>query len=108
MNLPEVQMVGLQSAQRLVKLSHRYIFAAPVGTHLCHHEGLISFTFKGDAKPFFTHAIVIIPGIVEKINSCIEGTADEFRGFLLIASCAEMVSAHADSRNLSTRLAKWA
>src|ERR1700680_2186035 len=106
MNLPEVQMVGLQSTQRLVKLSHRYIFAPPMGAHLGHDEGSISFAFKGDPKPFFTHAVVIIPGIVEKINSCVEGTADEFAGFLLIASCSEMISAYADNRNLRSRLTK--
>ena len=41
-NLPEVQVVGAQAAQRLFELAHGFAFAAPVRADLGHQEYLFA------------------------------------------------------------------
>ena len=45
---------------------------AAMRAHLGHHERAIAFTFQRDPQPLFALAVVIIPGVIEEIDSSIQ------------------------------------
>src|SRR2546426_2365796 len=42
---------------------------------------------------------VVVPAVVEEVDSVVDGRADDADGFLLVRLPAEMVAAHADQRS---------
>ncbi len=72
MDLPQIQMIGLQTPQRLFQLPHRHIFAASMRAYLRHHKRLVPFALQRRAQPFFTYTVVVFPAVIEKIDACIQ------------------------------------
>ncbi len=65
-NLPEVQVVGLQSAERLFEHLRGKRSVATVGADLCHQEDLVAPTFKAQAEPGLSFAAIVFPRIAVK------------------------------------------
>ncbi len=92
MDLPQVQMVGLQPPQRLFQLPHGNVFAAPMSADLGHHHSVLPLAFERCAHNFFTVPIVIIPGIVEEVDSRIHRNRDNLVGVFLIFRRAQVIA----------------
>ncbi len=67
-NLPEIEMIGLQAAKRFFQHAHGDFLIASVGADLGHHESLIPLSFQRFAEALFAEAVVIFPGVVEKVG----------------------------------------
>ena len=81
-DLPDVQVIGLQSPQRFFQLLHGHIFAASVSADFGHDHGLVALPFQRGAQHFFAVTVVIVPGIVEEVDARIHRHARRFRWLL--------------------------
>ena len=82
-DLPEIEMIGLQAAQGFFEHLHGDVFVAAVGADFGHEEGLVAFAFQGDAEFFFADAVVVFPGVVEEVDAGVDGAWRRFRWLLL-------------------------
>jgi hypothetical protein len=92
-DLPEVEVVGLQPAQRLVEHLQRQGGAAAVGADLGHEEGLVAPALEASAEPVLGAAVPILPAVVEKGDAGIDGFLDKPDGLLDRLEVAEVVAA---------------
>ena len=95
-DLPQVEMVGLQTLERLVELAHGYRLVAAVRAHLGHEEDPVAPAFESLAHPVFTLAVVVFPGIIEEIHARVDRLVDDGDGFLQGRGTAQAVAADAD------------
>ena len=82
-DLPHVEMIGLQAAQRLLQLLHGHIFAAAVRADLGHQDGAVALALQRLAQPLLALAVVVIPGVVEEVDAGVDGLVRRSR----CASC---------------------
>ncbi len=101
-NLPDVQMIGLQTAERFVQHAHGDVLIAPMRADLGHQDHLVAFPLERVAEPHFTFAVVIIPGVVEEVDSGIDRFGNDAVGDVIAFRAAQMVSADADGGNAQT------
>ena len=72
-HLPQVQMVGVQTSQRLLELAHRHFRIAPVRAHLGHQEHRRPAVANGAAHATLALAVVVLPRVVEEVDPGIDG-----------------------------------
>jgi hypothetical protein len=77
MDLPKVEVIGLQAVQRLVEHTQRQRLVAAVRANLGHEEHAIPHSFQAGAHPVFGFAAVIPPTVVEESNAAIYGLPDQ-------------------------------
>lgn len=106
MDLPEVEIVGPQSAQGLLKLLHRHVLAPSVRADFGHQEDLMAPAFQRFAHPFFTAPVVILPGIVHKCDAGLDRLMDDPYRFALVFCAAEMSAAQRQHGDLDAGLAE--
>src|ERR1700743_3373905 len=99
-------MIGLEPAERFFQLLHRNFFCAAVGADLGHDKRGVAFTLERRAEPRFADSVVILPGVIEEIDSGGESARDELIRFVLILDRAEMVSADTQCGHLCAGLAE--
>src|SRR6266481_483934 len=92
--LDQVDAVDLQPFQRFVQLFGGCRFRAAIAFR--HHESLLSITiFESLSRALFARAFVIVPAVVQKIDTAIDGAAHNADGKLFIDVLqAEMPAAH--------------
>ena len=95
-DLPQVEVVGLQSLQRLVELPQGDLLVAAVGADLGHQEDLVAPTLEGLAHPLLALAVVVLPGVVEEVDAGIDRLVDDGDGFLEGRGVAQAVAAQPD------------
>src|SRR6185437_4232660 len=99
MELEQVEMVGLQPAQGYVELLRGRLLVAAV--NLGHQEGFLAVAIaEGFAHANFALAAVVVPTVVEEIDSAIEGGADDADTLLLFGLPADVPTAQADGGDL--------
>ena len=76
-DLPEIQMVGLQSAQRILELAHRDFGATSVRADLRHQKDLVAPADERLAHALFTQSRVVVPGVVHERDAAIHCGLDE-------------------------------
>ena len=99
-NLPEVQVVGLQSAERLFEHLRGKRSVATVGADLCHQEDLVAPTFKAQAEPGLSFAAIVFPRIAVKRDTTVEGAVNDMDRSLLVLGATKMVAAQAECGDL--------
>src|SRR2546430_11300675 len=96
--LHEVDAVGLEPAQRLIDLLRRRLPVATVD--LGHEKHLVAIAVAQRlSHADLARPTVVVPAVVEEVDSVVDGRADDADGFLLVSLPAEMVAAHADQRH---------
>ena len=95
MNLPDVEMIGLQTGKRRIQHAHRNVLIGTMRTDGAHHDNFVSFALEGDAKPLFAQTSMKLPGIVENVDSVVDGLGNHIVHLTLINNSAEMEAAHA-------------
>src|SRR3989442_1275224 len=91
--LHEVDAAGLEPAQRLIDLLRRRVLVATVD--LGHEKypvaiaGAQRLSHADLARP-----TVVVPAVVEEVDSVVDGRANDADGFLLVSLPAEVVAAH--------------
>src|ERR1700683_3098487 len=105
--LQQVEVVGLQTAKGLFDLLRGRFFG--VAVDFGHQEGLVAITIEQRfAHAYFTLAIIVVPAVIEEINSAIERGTDDTNAFLLGRLPAHMPTTEADARNLLAGAAQGA
>src|SRR5467141_1426907 len=96
--LEQIDPVGLKAAQRLVDLTGSGSFSAPV--NLGHQKRLLAIPVaQRVAHADFTLAAVVVPAVVEKIDSLVEARADDANAFLGIRLIAKMIATEPNERD---------
>ena len=93
-NLPDIEMIGLQTVQRRIQHAHGGVLTGAMGADGAHDDDFFSFAFEGEAKLLFTETTVKHPGIVEDIDAVVDGFGNHIVHLSLIRDGAEMEAAH--------------
>lgn len=105
-DLPDIEVIGLQTAEGILEHAHGHGLAPAVGADLGHEHGLVAPAFQRGAEARLAFAVVIFPGVVEEIDAGLEGLMDDlFRDFR-VGRGAEMKSAQAESGDLQAGFAE--
>src|SRR5579862_9771900 len=108
-NLPEVQVVGLQSAQGFLEHPHGKRGVPSVRANLGHKENLIPQYLeflKAFAHPVLRFPPVILPAIVKKRHSSVDRLANDLdRGFFILR-VAEVMPSESKGGDLDARRSK--
>ena len=94
--LHQVDVIGLETLERLVDLAGGFRFGAAVD--FGHEEDFVAITVgEGLAHADFTDAAVIVPAVVHEGDAAVDGLADELDGFIFAeAGLADVEAAEAD------------
>ncbi len=92
-NLPEIQVIGLQAAQRLVEHGERQILVASVRAYLGHQENAVTHAFESFAHPVFTLAAMILPAVVKEGDPGGDRILHQTYGRSLVFGVAQMMAA---------------
>src|SRR2546429_163706 len=96
--LEQIEPVSLESAQRLVNLTRGGGFGAPVD--LGHEKRFLTIAVaQRVAHADFTLAAIVVPAVVEKIDSLIEARSDNTNAFLWIRLIAKMIATEPKERD---------
>src|SRR5882762_8002060 len=96
--LQQVDVVGLQSAKRLIQLLGSGLLSLAID--LGHQERLLTVTVAQRlAHANLALPIVIVPAVVEEVDAGIERRADDANALLLIGLHADVVAAEAHNGN---------
>src|SRR5437764_7751858 len=96
--LNQIYTVGLKALKRFLKLASGFFAASPID--LRHQKRLRSRSvlFQGFSHPEFAHSLVVIPGVVEKIDSPIHRRVDDTNCKLLFqAAKTKVPTTHSNS-----------
>jgi len=99
-NLPEVEVIGAQPAQRLLELAHRDPGVAAVRADLRHQEHRIPSVLDGAPHPLFALAVVVLPGVVQKVDPGGDRLVNDPDRLGGRPGLAEVVAAKTDDRDL--------
>src|SRR5258708_4923516 len=96
--LEQMDPVSLKAAQRLFDLTGSGSFGAPV--NLGHQKRLLAIPVaQRVAHADFTLAAVVVPAVVEKVDTLVEARADDANAFLGIRLIAKMIATESYKRN---------
>ncbi len=101
-DLPQVEVIGLQPAQRVVQLLERDLFAAAVRADFRHHERAIALSAQRASQALLAHPVVVLPRVVEEVDPVVERFRNDAPGLRLVHHVAERRAADADRRDRST------
>jgi hypothetical protein len=105
-NLPQVEVIGLQTAQTFFEHLQCEAGIAAMGTSFGHQENFVAAAFQSDAHPDFGFSPAILPAVVKKGDPAIDCLVDDFDCGLLVWSFAQMMASEAQSRNPRVSAAK--
>jgi hypothetical protein len=97
-DLPEIQIFGLQASQRLLELAHRRLSVPPVRAHLGHQKHAPAPILDRLAHPHFALAVVVFPRIVEEGDAAVDGRVHEAGGFTFGGKFADVVTPEPERR----------
>src|SRR5258708_4793903 len=100
MDLPDIQIICLEALERFLQHPYGDLFPSAVRAYLRHDDRLLPPALQRLAQPHFAGAVVIIPGIIEKVDARIQSGVNDRRRRLLRFRRAQMVAPDAESRNL--------
>ncbi len=103
MELPEVEIIGLEALETVLEFHEGVIGAAIVGAVLGHQERLLAVAVLGEglAHPGFAFAGVVLPGVVEEVGAGIDRFLDDADTRRLIAE-THVRSANAEEADIFT------
>jgi hypothetical protein len=100
MDLQQIEMISLQTPQRLFKHREGQAGIAPVWAGLCQEKYPVANAFEPSSHPDFCLSPAVLPAVVEKCNPSIDRLAHNSNRSLLVGRFANMVAAKTKSRNL--------
>jgi hypothetical protein len=98
-HLPEIEMVRLQPAKRVVELAHRDVCTPAVRAHFGHEENLIAPAGERLAHTLFALSVVVLPRVVHERDARVDGGVNQAGAFALRPDESEMPSPQSDRRD---------
>src|SRR5229473_5421900 len=103
--LEEIDAISLKAVQRFIDLARGGGFAASID--LGHEKRFLPIAVaQRVAHAYFALATIVVPAVVEKIDSLIQPGADNANTFLGIRLLAKMIATEADERGFLTDVAQ--
>jgi hypothetical protein len=102
-DLPQIQVVGLEAIERFLEHPHGERFVAAVRADFGHQKNAIATAFERAAEPLFGLAAMIFPAVVEECDATIDGFVDDLLADFLIFGIAQMMPTASDGRDLHSR-----
>ena len=99
-------MICLQSSQRILQLTHRFVPVTTMSANLSHQKNLVATVRDSFAHELFAASIMIFPGIVHKGDAQVDRFLDQPDRFFFIFNCTEVVPTQTNRGNLNSRLTK--
>jgi len=96
-DLPKIEMIRLQTAQRFFEHAKGDGFIAAMSTDLGHEKDLPALAFEPAAHPNFGLAAVVLPAVIEECDAAVNCASDQLVRGLLVLGVAEMVTAESES-----------
>ena len=100
MDLPQVQVIGPQTPQRLLELAHGDRRVAAVRADFRHQEDRVPPIGDGASHPALTLPFVVLPGVVEEVDPGIDRFMNDSHGFGNGPGLAKVIASETDDRNL--------
>jgi hypothetical protein len=108
MDLPKIEMIGLQTTQGFFKHEQGEAAVAPVGAGFGHEKNFVAAAFQACSHPDFGFAAAIFPTVVEKSDSAVDGLVNDLNGSFRVGSFSEVMTAEAENRNFGVGAAELA
>ena len=102
-NLPEIEMVGLQPSQGFFQHGHGQGCTAPMRADLGHQEDLVPTALETAPEPILCPAVPVLPTVVEKRDSRVDRLMDQLDRKVDGLGVAQMVATHSECGNLYVR-----
>ncbi len=102
-DLPEIEMIGLQAAEGFFEHLEGEAGVAAVGAGLGHQKDFVAAALEAGAHPNFGFAPAVFPAVVEEGHPTVDRLMNDFNGGFLVGSVAKMVAAKAECRNFGVR-----
>ena len=97
-DLPQIKMICLGAPQRFIELPHGNGNAhCGVSINLRHQEYLVTKSLKRLSHPFLAFAVMVVPGVVEKVHARVDGLYASIAIFQR-RRAAKAVAAQSDNR----------
>ena len=93
MDLPEVEVIGLQPVERLLEHAEGKILVAAMAANLRHQENPVAFAFESPAHPDFRLAAMVLPAVIKECDAAIDGTSHNFFRRFLVGRIAQVMAA---------------
>ena len=104
-HLPHIQVICLQASEGLLQHPHGNIFLAAMGADFSHQDCSIAFALERATEAFFAGALVVLPRVVEEVDSMVQGFCDHVVHFRLSCHGTEVVATNAEYGHLKAGLA---
>src|ERR1700682_6076878 len=105
--LEKIDLVGLEAAQRFIELRGGELPGLTVD--LGHEEGLLAVAVAQRlAHADFAVAAIVVPAVVEEVDTAVECGADDADAFLFVGLNTEMPAAQANNRDTFAAAAELA
>jgi hypothetical protein len=105
-DLPEVEVVGLQAPERLLELADRGLAIAAVRADLGHQEDLVAAAAERFAHEGLAASLVVLPRVVHERDAGVHGLLHEADGLLPAPERAEVEAAETEDADLDTGAAE--
>jgi hypothetical protein len=99
MDLPQIEVVGVQPSKRLLELALRHVGVSTVRADLRHQEHTLPAVLNGPAHPAFAFAVVVFPGVVKKVHAGVDRRVDDADRLLDRFDHAKVIAAETDDRD---------
>ncbi len=107
MKLHQIDVVGLQTLERLIDLLGRRLARAAVDFR--HQKYFVAITvFQSVSHSPFALTVVVVPRVIEERDAAIDTGADNSRGFIGVFHAADVETADADERYLNAGASQFA
>ena len=100
MNLPEIEPICAQPAQRIFQHPHRDPTISAVRADLRHQKDAIAAADESAPHPLFGTAIVVFPGVVEEVDAGVDRFVRDALRLFVGRRRRQRIAAHADDRHL--------
>src|ERR1700683_1248234 len=94
-NLPQIEVIGLQAAQGFFEHLKREAGIAAVRTSLGHQENFVAAAFQTDAHPYFGFSPAVFPAVIKKGDTAIDRLVDDFDRSFLVGGLAQVMASEA-------------
>src|SRR5258708_8668282 len=105
-NLPQIEMVGLQTPQRLFEHLQSQACISPVRTRFRHQKYFVTASLQPSSHPELGLASPVFPAVVVESNSFVDGFLNNADRSLLIGRVAPVMTAKAQIDNFGVSASK--
>jgi len=106
MNLPQIEMVRLQTPKRLFEHLQSQTCIAPVRTRFCHQKYFVTASLQAGSHPELGLASPVFPAVVVESNSVVDGFLNNTHRSFFVGRVAQVMTAKAKDGNFGISVSK--